>query len=541
MAFDQRRPLSDDSIRAKHHCSPSHQGHLVSSSSASSPRSASMLESFAAHFQGHGSSPKQAPPEKHYDLSGPDCSFHFAVFAGEEDLVRQHLTPQAVNQATSRDGATPLHVVALTPHVTVARLLLEHGADVAALDRRRSTPLHNAALHGQPHLASLLVEAGADPAAKDMHNETPFFAAHRMHHKAVLKVLSQAGKEQHPNRQLELLAKFTTSFTTLSLTGGSGHGLRAVSSEPSPQQSQKTQQQQQQQQQKPGGVLPPEAEEAWLSATKAGDALRLRELVSRHGPLLLDHRDVAGRTSVHRAAALGHLEALECCLELGASAAAPDASGRTPLHWAAISSKEAAVTCLVKHLCGSVSAADEEGRSALHYAAAFGCTDVVMCLVEAGAKLTQEDNDGKTPWDWAKEKGNGGVLDMLEPSPGIRCQGGPDEQQQEEGAADADEQPLPRPPSPPPPDPQQLRMSLRRGAVFRREPPRMFICPITQDLMQDPVVAADGNTYDRPAIEAWYRRNLTSPLTNMAVEDTLIPNRMLRSEILNWVERNAAP
>lgn len=33
--------------------------------------------------------------------------------------------------------------------------------------------------------------------------------------------------------------------------------------------------------------------------------------------------------------------------------------------------------------------------------------------------------------------------------------------------------------------------------------PAMFVCPITQDLMDDPVVAADGYTYERDAIQEW--------------------------------------
>lgn len=33
--------------------------------------------------------------------------------------------------------------------------------------------------------------------------------------------------------------------------------------------------------------------------------------------------------------------------------------------------------------------------------------------------------------------------------------------------------------------------------------PAMFVCPITQDVMEEPVVAADGYTYERDAIQEW--------------------------------------
>lgn len=31
-----------------------------------------------------------------------------------------------------------------------------------------------------------------------------------------------------------------------------------------------------------------------------------------------------------------------------------------------------------------------------------------------------------------------------------------------------------------------------------------FLCPITFELMIDPVIASDGHTYERSAIEKWY-------------------------------------
>lgn len=58
--------------------------------------------------------------------------------------------------------------------------------------------------------------------------------------------------------------------------------------------------------------------------------------------------------------------------------------------------------------------------------------------------------------------------------------------------------------------------------------------------MDDPVVAMDGNTYERSAITEWFRRNNTSPMTNQAIADTVIPNRVLRSEIMEWREAGEA-
>ena len=40
-----------------------------------------------------------------------------------------------------------------------------------------------------------------------------------------------------------------------------------------------------------------------------------------------------------------------------------------------------------------------------------------------------------------------------------------------------------------------------------------FVCPITQAVMEDPVMTADGHTYERAAIEQWLREHDTSPNT----------------------------
>ncbi|XP_004499631.1 U-box domain-containing protein 35-like isoform X2 [Cicer arietinum] len=70
---------------------------------------------------------------------------------------------------------------------------------------------------------------------------------------------------------------------------------------------------------------------------------------------------------------------------------------------------------------------------------------------------------------------------------------------------------------------------------LKSRPPNHFICPILQDVMDDPCVAADGYTYDRNAIEKWLEENGKSPMTNMALpHKNLIPNYTLLSAILEW-------
>ena len=50
--------------------------------------------------------------------------------------------------------------------------------------------------------------------------------------------------------------------------------------------------------------------------------------------------------------------------------------------------------------------------------------------------------------------------------------------------------------------------------------------------MKEPVIAADGHTYERAALEAWLLRNSTSPVTGDFLAHTrIVPNILIRSLI----------
>ena len=60
-----------------------------------------------------------------------------------------------------------------------------------------------------------------------------------------------------------------------------------------------------------------------------------------------------------------------------------------------------------------------------------------------------------------------------------------------------------------------------------------FQCPLTMEVMTDPVITADGQTYERTEIESWFARGeRTSPLTGAELPNTnLTPNIALRNAI----------
>ncbi|XP_033208709.1 WD repeat, SAM and U-box domain-containing protein 1-like isoform X2 [Belonocnema kinseyi] len=69
--------------------------------------------------------------------------------------------------------------------------------------------------------------------------------------------------------------------------------------------------------------------------------------------------------------------------------------------------------------------------------------------------------------------------------------------------------------------------------IDEAEIPYEFLCPITQELMKDPVECSDGHTYERAAINEWFLcGKFTSPMTNEPLHDkNVTPNITLRNAI----------
>ncbi|CAL0317712.1 unnamed protein product [Lupinus luteus] len=96
-------------------------------------------------------------------------------------------------------------------------------------------------------------------------------------------------------------------------------------------------------------------------------------------------------------------------------------------------------------------------------------------------------------------------------------------------------------------------LSWTKGRVFRRSRkgkelnsvgdleveiaiPTHFRCPVTLDMMKDPVTLPTGITYDRDSIEKWFEEgNKTCPVTKRVLTTfDMIPNHALRKMIQDW-------
>lgn len=77
----------------------------------------------------------------------------------------------------------------------------------------------------------------------------------------------------------------------------------------------------------------------------------------------------------------------------------------------------------------------------------------------------------------------------------------------------------------------QTKSNRLQGMKIRDE----FLCPITCELLREPVVALDGHTYEKSAIEKWLKSNHTSPRSGEKMEDNLIINTNIKKLINDMI------
>ena len=81
-----------------------------------------------------------------------------------------------------------------------------------------------------------------------------------------------------------------------------------------------------------------------------------------------------------------------------------------------------------------------------------------------------------------------------------------------------------------------MLMEKRREAlgITEIDPPDDFLCPITCEKMVDPVVASDGHSYERQAIEEVIGGTKVSPLTREVLEPIVYANTALLKRIRSY-------
>ncbi|PSC71100.1 putative DNA-3-methyladenine glycosylase 2 [Micractinium conductrix] len=335
------------------------------------------------------------------------------------------------------------------------------------------------------------------------------------------------------------------------------------------------------------------ADVALLEAASLGDETALAAALAAGAGL--EAADASGEMALCRAAARGHLACLQALLSAGATLQACDSHGHDALHWAAACGRQ---DCLLALLAAGADkeARDANGLTTLAIAAGKNQVGCLAALADAGASLAATCWLGNTPAHIAACNGSLPALRYLHQRGGPAClaarnhkgqtaldvavvyrqraaerllaqlerrgrgqlgvaspagsRGPPhplgDEPEAAEAAADAaaaellaaeEEQSARQAAKVAAKAARRQRQKERRvagSATLDEDLLSELCCPITQEPMESPVLAADGETYEQAAIQAWIARQQAagqvpcSPLTNLPLAHTrLAPNRVV--------------
>jgi ankyrin repeat protein len=122
-------------------------------------------------------------------------ALHWAVAMNYEPIVKQLLNAgcdvDLRNQwpDNGQTGATALHVAAFWGRLSIAKLLLAHGANVDAISTpNRWTPLYDAVHSRRVEIARLLLQSGANPDATDKDGATPLDYCEQTGHRKTIAI-----------------------------------------------------------------------------------------------------------------------------------------------------------------------------------------------------------------------------------------------------------------------------------------------------------------------------------------------------------------
>ena len=301
-----------------------------------------------------------------YDIDNPRTWRHptsasplyYAALCGIGSLVEHLLITrqQNPNQSYGSQG-TPLHVAVVLGHTTMARLLLEHSADVDARDMNTMTPLHAAVRSGRLDIAQLLLSHGADVDALDRQGYPP---------------LHEAVRSQKPD------------LVDLLLKGGANVNFRSNGSmyNPTP----------------------------LHGATSSGNLCIARLLLS-HGADV-NSLSPQGDTPLHRAVRLQKLDLVELLLKGGADVNVRSRFDQTPLHEAA-SHKKFDIAQLLLSYGADVNTLGHQGPTLLHKAIRSQKLDLVELLLQGGVDVNVRSMFNPTQLHEAASSGNPDIVRLL--------------------------------------------------------------------------------------------------------------------------------
>ena len=252
------------------------------------------------------------------------------------------------------NGDPYIMIPVLSERIDLVDLFLSNGAYIDARGCYGYTPLIKAICYGKSKSAQYLIEKGADVNAMDNEGYTPLMLALNEKNDDIAALLLDRGAD-----------------------------LNAVDSN--------------------GGTI-------LICACRAGNIKLVRNCIECG--IDVNRWSSLGYSPLNEAIYEGFTDIARLLIETGAEVDHPYTNRSKPLHLAASKNNSEIITILINKGADLEGYADN-GMRALHFAAYNGSTETVRALLEAGADRLSKDREGKTPLDYAVEKGHKKIATLL--------------------------------------------------------------------------------------------------------------------------------
>jgi ankyrin repeat protein len=326
------------------------------------------------------------------DLRTP---LHLAAYYGELKVARVLVEHKADVDSQDIEGKTPLHLLLEDTGcddddiVDLARLLLEHATDVNIRTTDDWTLLHSAAYWGRLEIVRMLLDRGANPNAENKENETPLRLVSRGKYNSQERGLGIA--RLLLGRGVDVNATAKTPFTPLHWAAFNGRlEIARVLLDHGANLNAET-----------------EGDETALHLVSGGEydsqehGVSIARLLLEHGVDI--HAPAKYRnTALHLAAFQGRFEIVKLLLDRGENSNVENEHGHTPLHLVSegkhnLQEQAVSIARLLMEHGGDVNARNTKNTSTpLHSAAFMGRLGIVQLLLNKGADANMETKGGET-------------------------------------------------------------------------------------------------------------------------------------------------